>query len=161
MGACFVKYVSIIVEYLSNKSNLCVEYVKSLSKMWNIWRICRNFVESLSHMSNICWICRLCVASLSNMWNLCRIFVSHPVDGRNFEQHMVRFSFGCVLIKCVLPEGLAKELPQIVKNPQNVWILSIVQWFYPFPHVNSMQQAPRMQSNTSPTCFEGPRGRTK
>ena len=30
---------------------------------------------------------------------------------------------------------------------------------YPFPYANSMRKTPQMQLNTSPTCFEGPRGR--
>ena len=41
------------------------------------------------------------------------------------------FRFGCVLRTCVFPGGRAKALPKLLKS-QNVWILSIVQWFYAF-----------------------------
>ena len=55
-----------------------------------------------------------------------------------------------------LPQRAGKTTPEIQKSP-NVRISSIVQWFYPFSHANSMQQTPQMHVNTSPTCFEGPR----
>jgi len=40
---------------------------------------------------------------------------------------------GCVVRKYVLPEGLAKELREMIKL-QNVWMSSFVQWFHNFPH---------------------------
>jgi len=52
---------------------------------------------------------------------------------------------------CVFPKGWQNN-SRNCKIP--VWVLSIVQWFYPFPQANSMQQTPQMHSNTSPTSFE-------
>jgi len=48
--------------------------------------------------------------------------------------------FGCAFQERVLPEGLAKELSKMYKS-QNIWILlTVVQWFHPFQHANSMQR---------------------
>jgi len=54
------------------------------------------------------------------------------------------------------PKGWQKN-SQKCRNLKNS-ILSIVQWFYPLPHANSMQQTPQVHLNTSPTSFEGLRG---
>ena len=52
------------------------------------------------------------------------------------------------------PRRAGKRNPKIVKS-QNVRILLIVQWFYPFPYGNSLQKTLPMNLNTSPTSFEG------
>jgi len=64
------------------------------------------------------------------------------------SQSRVRFS------KMYFPRRAGKRTPKIVKS-QNVRILSVFLWFYPFTHANSMQKTPPMHLNTSPTCFEG------
>jgi len=46
----------------------------------------------------------------------------------NFHHETRLFRFGCVFRKCVLPEGLAKELPKMIQS-QNVWTSQIVNWF--------------------------------
>ena len=66
--------------------------------------------------------------------------------------------FGCVFRNCVLPEGLAKYVPGIIKSYHG-WVLSAVQWFHAFPIANALQKTPHMHLNTSPTCFERPRCR--
>ena len=58
--------------------------------------------------------------------------------------------------KCVLPEGLAKELPQIVKNIRCLHLIDCTMVLF-IPGTNSLQKTPQMHLNTSPTCFEGPR----
>ena len=60
--------------------------------------------------------------------------------------------------KCVRPEGLAKEPPQIMNIPKRLDFIGYTMEL-PFPHANSMQKRPRVYLNTSPTCFEGTRGR--
>jgi len=47
---------------------------------------------------------------------------------------------GCVFFENVLsPKGWQENSPKCWKSP-NVWILSIAEWFYPFPHSKSMQK---------------------
>ena len=67
----------------------------------------------------------------------------------------LRCSFWVRFSKMYFHRRAGKRTPNIVKS-QNVRILSIVQWFYPFPYANSMQQTSPIHLNTSPTSFEGP-----
>jgi len=52
------------------------------------------------------------------------------------------------------PRRAGKRTPKIVKS-QNVRILSIFLWIYPFPYATSMQKTSPIHLNTSPTSFEG------
>jgi len=64
-----------------------------------------------------------------------------------------RRSLQLVYQKLHLPEGLAKEPPNMLKGP-NVWIRTIVQSFYLSPYANSIQQPSQMHLNISQTCSE-------
>ena len=56
------------------------------------------------------------------------------------------FRFGCIQGNYVLPEGLAKELPQILQILKYVDLIPIVQSLRPCPHSSSMSK------NTSHAC---------
>lgn len=82
-----------------------------------------------------------------------------PPEGwlSNFESIFIslnRFPLGCIFRICILLRGLAKELQQIVENP-DVRIWSIVQWFGPTPHRKSMQQNTSDALERSPDLYWG------
>ena len=62
---------------------------------------------------------------------------------KNFEVFQAfRCSFWVRFSNMSFPRRAGKRTPKIVKS-HNVRILSIFQWFYPFPYANSMQKHPR------------------
>jgi len=62
------------------------------------------------------------------------------VGGLNSATLWSESRFGCVFRKCVLPEGLATEFPEMV-NPPYALILSMVQWIHAYAHASSIADA--------------------
>ena len=68
------------------------------------------------------------------------------------EFRRVRFSEMCS------PRRAGQGTSKNYENPGNLRLIECP-LVYPFAHQNSMKRPPQMHLNSSPTCFEGPRGR--
>ena len=82
-----------------------------------------------------------------------------PAWLEGFSQNQIKHLSEPFHEKQCSPRRACKTIPQNEAKSTNVWLASIAQWCQPFPHANAMPKTPQMPLHTSPTCFEGTRGR--